>query len=557
MTQESYLLWRDNPHLDSSLKAELLTLTPNEIEDSFYRFLEFGTGGMRGLMGVGPNRLNIYTIRKATLGYANTLKAGDRVAIAYDSRHNSRLFAYEAARTLASAGIDVSLFTDLRPTPVLSFAVRHLQCQGGIVITASHNPPAYNGYKVYDEHGCQMVPHQVQHVIDAIDQIEDLFAIDPLPLDELVEQKRITWIDSAVDDAYQAAVLSLQLHPELDKTKLKIVYTPLHGAGLIPVTETLSAAGYTQVSVVSEQRDPDPDFTSVSYPNPEDPATFTLAKRLGGELHADLLLATDPDSDRVAMGVLNDEGEYTLLTGNQTGALLLYYLLSEKQQAGTVIDTIVTSNLIRTIAEAYGCEVRSVLTGFKYIGEQIQDLHLHNKPFRFGCEESCGYLIGDFVRDKDAVQAILLLAEAGAFYQQRGQSLLDVLNDIYQRFGYVQDTLLSFEFKGREGLEHITGLMRMFRENPPHEWGGIPVKRMDDYALKQSTDCINGEQKPLDLPKSDVLKYYLADGSWLVLRPSGTEPKIKVYIGTKQKSLEAAQGMIDQLRNDALKRIQA
>ena len=536
-----YQKWLSNKNLDAKLKQQLEAMTEAQKEDAFYTNLEFGTAGMRGVIGPGTNRMNIYTIRKANTGFAkylleNVENAKERgVAIAYDSRHFSHEFAIESAKVLATHGIKTYVFEGVRPTPELSFAVRQLSCAGGIVITASHNPPEYNGYKIYDESGCQTLPSEGDKVIAGVNAVADVFAITVKSEAQLRAAGLIENIGTLVDEAYLSRVKALQINPDVNKSALSIVFSPLHGTAGMLTSKLMATCGYDNFHMVKEQAQPDPDFTTVSYPNPEDHAAFEYAIKAGRQIGADILLATDPDADR--MGVAAKDlatGEYVLLTGNQTGALLVYYILSQRKANGTlpakgrVFDTIVSSQLAAKIAHAYGLETISTLTGFKFIGEQARLMEGSPYEYVFGYEESYGSLVSDFVRDKDAIQAVLLLSEAAAYYKQQNKTLCDVLNDIYQEFGFYQEDLINISLTGKEGSEKINLLLNEFRTNPPVEIAELDVITTEDYKTSKKTT--NGVVSTIELPAANVLKYHLEDGSWFVLRPSGTEPKVKIYI---------------------------
>lgn len=542
--------WLGFAELDSELKAELVSLKQNEkhLEEVFYKDLEFGTGGMRGEIGAGTNRMNLYTVRKASAGLAayieqNGVEAKQRgVAIAYDSRHKSPEFAMEAARTLATRGIQTYVFSELRPTPELSFAVRHLNAYAGIVVTASHNPPEYNGYKVYGHDGGQLPPESADQVIARVNEIENELSIEVMDEQELKDKGLIKMIGSEVDEAYQEKLLTISENPHLaEETDVKVVFTPLHGTANIPVRSVLDALNYQNVTVVQEQELPDPEFSTVKSPNPEEHAAFELAIREGKRIDADVLIATDPDADRLGIAVKDDEGEYVVLTGNQTGSLLLHYILTQKKEKGTlpanglVLKTIVTSELGRNIATSFGIETMDVLTGFKFIAEKINAFEKTGEyKFLFGYEESYGYLIGDFARDKDAIQAAMMAVEVCAFYKKKGMSLYEALLSVFEQYGYYQEGLRSLTLKGKEGAELIQKTLDVFRSEPVSQLGGLKVSAVEDYltGLRLS----EGTQQKIDLPSSNVIKYFLEDGSWMCLRPSGTEPKIKFYFGVNDKS---------------------
>jgi len=565
--EQKYEHWINQKALDDQLKTQLQNMSDSEKEDAFYKDLEFGTAGMRGVIGPGTNRLNVYTIRKANVGFANYLlhhveNAKERgVGIAYDNRHFSPEFALESAKVLATYGIKAYVFEDLRPTPELSFAVRHLNAAGGIVITASHNPPASNGYKIYDDVGCQTLPEEGAKVIGYVNQVSDVFAIQVKEESQLREEGLLVTIGSQIDDAYLAQIKTLQIHPQLDKSNLNIVFSPLHGTATMPVKNLLTACGYTNLYLVEEQTTPDPDFSMVKSPNPEEKEAYKMAIDLGHQMKADILLTTDPDADRMGLGVRVKGGNYQLLTGNQTGALLLHYILEQRQATGTlptkgrIFDTIVTSKLGATIAQTYGVTTTSTLTGFKFIGEHIRLMENSDDEFLFGYEESYGYLMGDFVRDKDAIQAILLCAEAATFYKEQGKTLYDVLYELYQAHGYYEEALVNITLTGIEGSEKIKALLTGFRENPPSEVTGLNVVSISDYQARTETSLKDGGVTALTLPTSNVLKYQLEDGSWFVLRPSGTEPKAKIYIGVVTESKEVTSVRVQQMKEELLTRV--
>lgn len=565
--------WMKAPHLDKDTRAELEAIRNDEktLEDRFYKSLTFGTGGMRGEIGAGTNRMNRYTVRKASEGLARYIEEhGEEaklrgVVIAYDSRHRSPEFAKEAALTLGKHGIRTYLFDGLRPTPELSFAVRHFSAFVGIVVTASHNPPAYNGYKVYGEDGGQLPPATADKVIEKVNEVENELEVKVASEAELKSSGLLTMIGDKVDQAYIEKLQTISVNPKVIQETggaLKIVYTPLHGTGNMPVRRGLTSLGFGNVTVVSEQEAPDPEFSTVDSPNPEEHAAFKLAIRYGKKIDADLLLATDPDADRVGVAVKNDEGEYVVLTGNQTGALLVHYLLSQKQangvlsQNGVVLKTIVTSEFGRRIAEDYGIETVDTLTGFKFIGEKIKEYHQSNDhTFLFGYEESYGYLIGDFVRDKDAVQACLFAAEAAAYYKTQGKSLYDKLLELYEQYGWYQEALESVTLKGREGAEQIAKVMEMFRHEPPEEITGKTVMIAEDYETKKRWHLDRGTFEPLHLPRSNVLKYTTEDGNWFCLRPSGTEPKLKLYFGVCGETLAESTETLNHMKTNVMNRV--
>ncbi len=557
--EQQYRAWLNDAGIDGATKAELLSLEGNdkEIEDRFYRDLEFGTGGLRGVIGAGTNRMNAYTVGRATQGLAqfllNELPEPRSVAIAYDSRNQSPEFALEAALVLAGNGITAYVFESLRTTPELSFAVRHLKASAGIVITASHNPPEYNGYKVYGPDGGQLVPHMADLVIG---EIRDLSFNQIKRLDRAAaeSQNLLHWIGKEVDDAYLQVVTAVSQRPEVVKAmsdKLHIVYTPLHGTGNLPVRAALAAVGFEHVHVVKEQELPDSQFSTVKSPNPEERDAFKLALELAARVDADLIIGTDPDCDRMGAVVKDSNGEYFIMTGNQSGAIMVDYLLSslkEKGQLpadGVVVKTIVTSEMGAVIAQSYGAEVMNTLTGFKYIGEKMTQFDQEGgHTFLFGYEESYGYLAGNYARDKDAVVASMLIAEACAYYKSKGLSLYDVLLKLYAEHGYFLEKLESRTMKGKDGVAQIQGIMSDWRTNPPAEINGRKVIQVLDYSLG-----LDG------LPKENVLKYVLDDQSWFCLRPSGTEPKIKVYFAVCGESVENSKNLLEGLVQSVMKRV--
>lgn len=544
MYQQEYEKWMTYKGLSKELKDELITMDETSKKDAFYKTLEFGTGGMRGVIGAGINRMNTYTIRKANVGFGLYLEklygkdVSRGVVIAHDNRYKSVEFAKESASVLATFGIKSFLFESLRPTPELSFAVRHLGAIGGIVVTASHNPPKYNGYKIYDEDGCQLVPEYADQVIDYVNAVEDVFAIDVIPFEQAEQDGLIEWIGEAIDTAYLQAVDTVQLLPDKAKV-LDIVFTPLHGTSATIGVKALENNGY-HVIPVAEQMVPDPEFGTVKSPNPENKEAFEYAIQYGLKYHADILIATDPDADRLGVAVWHD-GEYKLLTGNQTGAILVDYILRTRQEQGTlpkngmVYNTVVTSEFGATIAKAFGMGVKSTLTGFKFIGEQAKLIEHTDSEFMFGYEESYGYVIKDFVRDKDSIQALLLISEIANIGKLNGKTLYDYLLFLYQEYGYYVEDLVNIALEGVAGEEKIKKIMSTIRKNKPLQIGALNVITVEDYLV--SVRYKDGVETVIDLPKSNVLKFFLEDGSWFVLRPSGTEPKLKVYIGVLGNSL--------------------
>ncbi|MBN6186986.1 phospho-sugar mutase [Aneurinibacillus sp. BA2021] len=566
--------WVSHPRLPEDMREELLALAayPEKLEDCFYRPLAFGTGGLRGEMGPGTNRMNVFTVRKVSAGLARYIiaqgtEAKQRgVAIAYDVRHRSHVFALEAALTLNQYGIPAYLFDDIRPTPLLSFAVRHLGAYAGIVITASHNPPEYNGYKVYGSDGGQLPPKEADAVTAYVNGITDELSIDVMEERAAREAGLLRMIGTELDDAYLETICALSPNRALVKQmgdQLHIVFTPLHGTSNQLVRRGLAALGCTKVAVVAEQEQPDPEFSTVVSPNPEEHAAFKLAMEYGRRLNADVLFGTDPDADRVGVVVKNTDGDYIVLTGNQTGALLLHYLLTQRQAQGTlpangaVMKTIVTSEIGRAIAAAFGIETIDTLTGFKFIGEKIQEFEETGQyTFVFGYEESYGYLAGDAVRDKDAVQACLLVAEAAAYYKARGMTMYEGLLDIFNTYGYYAEDLVSLTLKGRAGVEKIASMMEAFRAEPLTAAGGRSVVAVEDYQAGTRTWLQDGKTERLSLPTVPVLKYLLQEGGWFCLRPSGTEPKIKFYFGVQAASMKEAQAALQQVKADVMKKLE-
>ncbi len=549
--------WQENPNLDEKLKEELASLDEEKLNDAFYTDLEFGTGGLRGVLGVGTNRMNIYTVQKATYGFYEYLREkyedlNERgMVISYDCRNYSYEFACAAASVFASNGVKVYLFSSLRPTPELSFAVRKLKCAGGIMITASHNPPEYNGYKVYDEDGCQLIPELADIVINKIENIKDIFSIEVKDFAELKDDGLITLIDKEVDDAYLEQVKTVPVQ-EVKKDNIKIVFTPLHGTASVHLADLLTEQGYNVVTV-KEQMIPDPYFSTLKSPNPEESSAFEYAIKLGKVENADILIATDPDADRMGIAALDENGEYLLLTGNQTGAILLNYLAKYKAHGPkvNVYNTIVTSNISKAICEKFGLKLVQTLTGFKFIGEQAKLIENTDEEFFFGYEESYGYVIKDFVRDKDSLQATLLLAEVASFYKEQGKTLVQVLNDIYEEFGFYQEGVLNLYLRGQEGSARIKRIMNYFQNLEISEIAGKKVERTEDYDLSIAKQ--NGQVEKLTLPKSLVVKYIFDDGGWFVLRPSGTEPKLKVYISIVCKTKEESVALVETLKAEVSK----
>ena len=557
--QENYQKWVDFAELPDYLRQDLENMDDKTKEDAFYTNLEFGTAGMRGLIGAGTNRINIYVVRQATEGLARLIesKGGNEkergVAIAYDSRHFSPEFAFESAAVLAKHGIKSYVFESLRPTPELSFAVRHLNCFAGIMITASHNPAPFNGYKVYGEDGGQMPPHDADALTTYIRAIENPFAVEVADVESEKASGLIEVIGEAVDTEYLKEVKDVNINPALIEEfgkDMKIVYTPLHGTGEMLARRALAQAGFDSVQVVEAQATPDPDFSTVKSPNPESQAAFALAEELGRQVGADVLVATDPDADRVGVEVLQKDGSYLNLSGNQIGAIMAKYILEAHKNAGTLPEnaalckSIVSTDLVTKIAESYGATMFNVLTGFKFIAEKIQEFEeKHNHTYMMGFEESFGYLIKPFVRDKDAIQAVLVVAELAAYYRSRGLTLADGIEEIYKEYGYYAEKTISVTLSGVDGAEQIKAIMAKFRENGPKEFNATAVSTTEDFKAQTST-AADGTVTALTTPPSDVLKYTLADGSWIAVRPSGTEPKIKFYIAVVGESNEDSQTKI-------------
>ena len=557
--QENYQKWLDFAELPDYLRQDLENMDEKTKEDAFYTNLEFGTAGMRGLIGAGTNRINIYVVRQATEGLARLIesKGGNEkergVAIAYDSRHFSPEFAFESAAVLAKHGIKSYVFESLRPTPELSFAVRHLNCFAGIMITASHNPAPFNGYKVYGEDGGQMPPHDADALTTYIRAIENPFAVEVADVEAEKASGLIEVIGDAIDTEYLKEVKDVNINPALIEEfgkDMKIVYTPLHGTGEMLARRALAQAGFDSVQVVEAQATPDPDFSTVKSPNPESQAAFALAEELGRKVGADVLVATDPDADRVGVEVLQKDDSYLNLSGNQIGAIMAKYILEAHKNAGTLPEnaalckSIVSTDLVTKIAESYGATMFNVLTGFKFIAEKIQEFEeKHNHTYMMGFEESFGYLIKPFVRDKDAIQAVLVVAELAAYYRSRGLTLADGIEEIYKEYGYYAEKTISVTLSGVDGAEQIKSIMAKFRNNAPKEWNTTAITVVEDFKAQTAT-AADGTVTNLTTPPSDVLKYTLADGSWIAVRPSGTEPKIKFYIAVVGETNEESQAKI-------------
>lgn len=571
MYKEKYDYWINSSIIDENIKNELRAIKDEkEVEDRFYKDLDFGTGGLRGVIGAGTNRMNIYTVSKATQGFANYLNGRfekPSVAIAYDSRNMSMEFAKAAALTLCANSVKVYLFEELRPTPTLSFAVRYLECTGGIVVTASHNPKQYNGYKVYDEFGGQVTDEKADIIINEVNNIKDFEEIKTISEGVALEKELLVYIGEEVDKAYIDLAKGLTIRTELVKEKasnLKVIYTPIHGSGNIPVRRVLGELGYTGIEVVKEQELPDGNFPTAPYPNPEDPAVFKLALDMAKSKNPDVIFATDPDADRIGVVVKDSTGQYKVLTGNQTGLLLTEYMLESLKEVGrlpengVIIKTIVTTEGAREIANAYNIEIMDVLTGFKYIGEKIREFkETGDKTYLFGFEESYGYLAGDFVRDKDAVIAAMLISEMTLYYKEQGMSLYDALIKLYDKYGYFKETLVSLELKGKEGQEKIANCIEALRNSVLTEVADVKIETKLDYKLSTEENLIKATKTEINLPKSNVLKFICEDGSYFVVRPSGTEPKMKVYLAIKGSSLEGADIDLEAFKINVMKIIEA
>lgn len=553
--KETYSAWKNYRKLEPDLKDELAKLEGNDeaLEDAFYAPMEFGTAGMRGVIGAGINRMNVYTVRQATEGLASLMDTLDEetkrrgVAISYDSRHKSQEFAFEAARVLGAHGIPSFVFESLRPTPELSFTVRHLHAYAGIMITASHNPKQYNGYKIYGEDGAQMPPKESDLITKYIREVDDIFAVEAADKDALINDGTLKVIGSEIDKEYLAEVKKVTVDPELvaeEGKTMKLIFTPLHGTGAMLGEKALRQAGFEDFTMVPEQATPDADFSTVEHPNPEFPEAFDLAIKLGKRDDADLLIAVDPDADRLGAAVRQPDGDYKLLTGNQIAAIMLNYILTARKNAGTLpengalVKSIVSSEFAAKIAKDFGCDTINVLTGFKFIAEQIQHFEETNEhTFMMGFEESYGYLVRPFVRDKDAIQSLVLLAEVAAYYRKQGKNLYDGLQELFEKYGYFAEKTTALTFDGVEGAQQIKNLMAKLRDEAPAEFAGFKVVCAEDFATGKKSFA-DGKEEKMNLPSSNVLKYILEDGTWIAVRPSGTEPKIKFYIGTQGDSVE-------------------
>ena len=566
---ELYSLWCENAKADPDLVAELESIKNDSegINDRFYRDLEFGTGGLRGVIGAGTNRMNIYTVRRATQGFADYLNQeydNPAVAVSYDSRIKSDVFSKAAAEVLAANGIKVHIYTELMPTPCLSFAVRQLKCQGGIMVTASHNPAKYNGYKVYGDDGCQITLRGAEIILDKINSLDIFNDVKSANFDEEVAKGNIQYIGNDVIETYYEKVLAESINPDLCASSgLKVVYTPLNGTGNKPVREILKRIGITDVTIVKEQENPDGNFTTCPYPNPEIREALEVGLRYCNEVKPDLLLATDPDCDRVGIAVPDGDG-YALFSGNEVGAMLLEYIADQSIKKGIMpenpiaVKTIVTTDIVNSIGKEYGVEIIDVLTGFKFIGEQIGFLEEKGEENRyiFGFEESYGYLSGAYVRDKDAVNASMLICEMAAYYRTQGISLLEARENMYKKYGMFYQTLYSFTFEGESGMNKMDEIMTTLRNNPPTAIAGVPVVKFDDYKASTSKDIASGEVTELTLPKSNVLAFFLEGGSKVIVRPSGTEPKIKTYLTAKQPTKAEAEVLEKKLHDEFSKNFQ-
>ncbi len=568
--KDKYDLWMNSEFVDEETKEKLRSIAddPKELEDRFYKDLEFGTAGLRGVLGAGRNRMNKYTVGLTTQGLANYIvKWGQKfkdkgVVIAYDSRNMSEEFAKTAALILCANGIQTYLFDSLRPVPVLSFAIRHLNCVSGIVITASHNPPEYNGYKVYWKEGYQLTPSQAQEISDEISLIYDFKYIKTMEEEDAIAKGFLHYISDEVDDSYNDAIVSQCLNRALIGEKgdqLNIVYSPLHGSGNIPLRRALKSAGFEHVNVVKEQEKPDGNFPTVKVPNPEEVSVFELAKNLANEKSADIIIATDPDGDRIGVAYKDHNGNYINLSGNQIGCILEYYLISQLKEKGNlpengvIIKSIVSTDLADRIAEDFNITVENTLTGFKYIGEKIEEYaNTKLRKYILGFEESYGYLVGDHARDKDAVGASLILCEMALYYKENGKNLGDVLEEIYKTYGYYIDHIESIKLEGKEGSEKLKKIAAFFRKDLPMKWAGLNVQYIEDYLQGKKNTIGVGTEK-LNLPQSNVIKIYLQEGSWFCVRPSGTEPKIKLYFSIRGSSMEEAEEKLEALKGEVMK----
>ncbi len=567
--KELYSLWCANANADPDLQTELASIENDDeaIKDRFYRDLEFGTGGLRGVIGAGTNRMNVYTVKRATQGFADYLNqeyANPAVAVSYDSRIKSDVFSKAAAEVLAANGIKVYIYPELMPTPCLSFAVRQLKCQGGIMVTASHNPAKYNGYKVYGDDGCQITLRGAEIILEKINSLDIFSGVKSANFDEELEKGNISYIGNDVVEAFYEKVLAEGINTDLCASSgLKVVYTPLNGTGNKPVREILKRIGITDVTIVKEQENPDGNFTTCPYPNPEIREALEVGLKYCNEVKPDLLLATDPDCDRVGIAVPDGDG-YALFSGNEVGAMLLEYIADQRIKKGTMpknpiaVKTIVTTDIVNSIGKEYGVEIIDVLTGFKFIGEQIGLLEEKGEENRyiFGFEESYGYLSGSYVRDKDAVNASMLICEMAAYYRTQGISLIQARKNMYAKYGMFYQTLYSFTFEGESGMKKMDSIMTSLRDNPPAEIAGIKVVKFDDYKASTSKNTATGEITEITLPKSNVLAFFLEGGSKVIVRPSGTEPKIKTYLTAKQPTKAEAEILEQKLHEDFAKNFQ-
>ncbi len=552
---EKYVSWLNSDLVDEETKVELMGIKDDnaEIEERFYKDLEFGTGGLRGIMGAGSNRMNAYTVRRATQGLANYILSqkieNPTVAIAYDSRNNSTLFAEETAKVFAGNGIKAYIYDSLRPTPVLSFTVRHLGCTAGVVVTASHNPPEYNGYKAYWNDGCQVTSPRDKHIIDEVNKVVDFAQVKYVDFEKGLADGTIEYVGKEVDDAYISEVKAQTIDKDIvaKHKDLSIVYTPIHGSGLVPVTRVLDELGYTNIHIVEEQRLPDGNFTTVGYPNPEEEEVFEMGKQLAKKIGADLIIGTDPDADRVGVVVRLKDGKFRAISGNRIGILLAHYILSRRKELGTlpanpvVLSSIVSTDLTEVIAKDFGASFIKTLTGFKYIGEKILEFESTKEhEFVFGFEESIGYLVGTYARDKDAVVASMLICEMACYYAEKGMNLYEALLSIFDQYGYYKEGIETIVLKGIEGIKKINQIMEHFRTANITEVNGIPITTIEDYSTQIGQDCKTGDTWVLNFPQSDVLYLTLENGTWACVRPSGTEPKLKIYYGVKEDTREKA-----------------
>jgi phosphoglucomutase len=569
--REKCELWLNSPYIDEDTKKELQGINDEkEIEDRFYKELEFGTGGLRGVIGAGSNRMNIYTVGKATQGLADHIIASNRsdlsVVIGYDSRNMSKEFAEVAALTFCANGIKTYIFDSLRPTPMISYSVRQLSCTAGIVITASHNPKQYNGYKVYGDDGGQLTDNNAKAALDCIEKVDDFTKVKTIAKEVALEKGLLNIIGEDIDKAYIDRVKALTVREGLVKESakdLKIIYTPIHGSGNLPIRRVLKELGYSNVNVVKEQELPNGDFPTAPYPNPEDPRVFEIALQMAKDIQPDIIFGTDPDCDRIGVVVKDSEGNYKVLTGNQTGVLLTHYMLSSLKELnklpkdGAIIKTIVTTDMVAPIAKEYNSTLIDVLTGFKYIGEKIKEFEQDNSgTFLFGFEESFGYLSGDFVRDKDAVIAAMLICEMTLYYKSRNMSLYDALIELYNKYGFCKEELISIELQGKEGAEKISNALEYLRHSMKSSVNGINIVKKMDYKTSVEKDLVNIQETVIDLPKSNVLKFVLEDGSWFVVRPSGTEPKMKVYLAVVGESMEDSVQKINEFKKNVMNLIE-